>query len=131
MKKLFLPGTLFLITIFSLYAQTTPLSSSLFNQKDKEEETYQCIQIRRGDKITLSGTLSMYETGDNLKYLMLSSDGGRIFLLKGELIPDLNQFFLLYNKTEKITLSGTILFPGLDKRPAELDVYSYQPSKEN
>lgn len=81
--------------------------------------------------MTLSGTLSMYETGDNLKYLMLSSDGGRIFLLKGELLPELNNFFLLYNNPERFTLTGTILFEGLDRRPAELEVSAYQPFKKN
>lgn len=81
--------------------------------------------------MTLSGTLSMYETGENLKYLMLSSDGGRIFLLKGELLPELNNFFLLYNNTERFTLTGTILFEGLDRRPAELEVSAFETSKKN
>ena len=131
MKIYLLSGILLIIIASSLPAQTQPLSSSLFIQQDKETEPYQCIQIRRGDKMTLSGTLSMYETGDNLKYLMLSSDGGRIFLLKGELLPELNNFFLLYNNTERFTLTGTILFEGLDRRPAELEVSAFETSKKN
>ncbi|MDA3939032.1 MAG: hypothetical protein PF693_06965 [Spirochaetia bacterium] len=133
MKQIILSGILFLSIVSFTSAQSQPLSSNLFLQQDKAEDTeiYQCIQIRRGDKITLTGRLSVYDNDEDLNYLILSSDGGRIFLLKGDLIPDLKNFFLSHYKTEKIILKGTILFEGLDRRPAELEVSSFDLSKND
>ena len=136
MKKYLLPGLLLIISTHSLLAQTQPLSSTLFIQQDKdneETEAYQCIQIRRGDKITLTGRISLFGTGiyEETASLILTSDGGRVFLLKGELLPELTKFFLSYDKTERITLKGTVLFEGLKEMSAEMEVYSYERSKKN
>ena len=133
MKKYLLPGMLLIIITSSLPAQTQPLSSSLFIQQDKETETYQCIQIRRGDKITLTGKISLNETGKDAENgsLILTSDEGRIFILKGELLPELSNFFLTYSETERIILKGTVLFEGREGIPAGMEVYSYEPSERN
>jgi len=57
MKRPLLHGIMLLIIASSLPAQAQLLSSSLFIQQDKETEAFQCIQIRRRDKITLKGTV--------------------------------------------------------------------------
>ena len=90
-------------------------------------------QIRRGDKITLTGKISSYETGideENVS-LILTSEGGRIFILKGDLLEELNQLFLTYSETKRITLKGTVLFEGREEIPAEMEVYTYEPSEKN
>ena len=102
-------------------------------EQDKETETYQCIQIRRGDKITLTGKISLYAAGTDGENtgLILTSDGGRIFILKGDLLPEINKFVLTYSKAERITLKGIVLFEGREEIPAEMEVYSYKPSEKN
>lgn len=133
MKKYHLSGILLLIITSSVLAQIHPLSSTLFMEQDKETETYQCIQIRRGDKITLTGKISLYAAGidEANTSLILTSEGGRIFILKGDLLPEINKFVLTYSEAERITLKGTVLFEGREEIPAEMEVYSYQPSEKN
>lgn len=133
MKRPLLFGILLLVITSSLLAQEKQLSSSLFIQQDEAKETYQCIQIRRGDKITLTGKFSLYENDldEDSESLILASDGGRVFLLKGKLLPELNQFYLTYNETERVTLKGTVLFEGWEEMPAEMEVSNYKPSEKN
>ncbi|MCK5198796.1 MAG: hypothetical protein KAR21_10615 [Spirochaetales bacterium] len=133
MKRPLLFGILLLVITSSLLAQEKQLSSSLFIQQDEAKETYQCIQIRRGDKITLTGKISLYENDldEDSESLILASDGGRVFLLKGKLLPELNQFYLTYNETERVTLKGTVLFEGWEEMPAEMEVSYYEPSEKN
>ena len=132
MNKLLLPGLL-LIIASTLQAQSTPLSSDLFIQQDKETETYQCIQIRRGDIITLTGSIEFINDKTELdqKNLYFTSLGGRGFILKGDLLGEITIFSQSLKETERITIKGTVLFEGLEERPAELEVSRFSPSITN
>jgi len=132
MNKLLLPGLL-LIIASALQAQSTPLSSDLFIQQDKETETYQCIQIRRGDIITLTGSIEFINDKTELdqKNLYFTSLGGRGFILKGDLLGEITIFSQSLKETERITIKGTVLFEGLEERPAELEVSRFSPSITN
>ena len=133
MKRIFFSVFLVISIISFTEAQSRPLSSTLFTQKDKgneEAETYQCIQIRRGDKITLTGIIECVkdDTGSDQKPISFTSLGGRTFLLKGKHIKDLSDFILTREENIIITLKGIVLFEGLDDMPAELEVTDYTNS---
>ena len=129
MKKLLLPGILLIITFSLLQAQSAPLSSNLFIQQDKKEESYQCIQIRRGDIITLTGSIGFIDDGTELdqKNLQFTSLGGRTFLLKGDMLSEITTFYKTVSKN--ITLTGKILFEGREDQHAEMEVSSYKVSE--
>jgi len=134
MKKHILYLTLIIFTTLQLSAQQNSLSSSLFNQKEAgETETYQCIQIRRGDIITLTGSIEFINEGPELdqKNLYFTSLGGRGFILKGDLLGEITIFSQSLKETERITIKGTVLFEGLEERPAELEVSRFSPSITN
>ncbi len=134
MKKLILSEVLFLITIFSLPAQSGSLSSNLFIQKAKEAdepEAYQCVQIRRGDRITLTGNIKFLEpkTGSDQKTLSFTSLGGRTFLLKGDNLQNLIDFINTSEENVLFTIKGIVLFEGLEDMPAELEVIEFSSSE--
>jgi len=133
MKQIFF--SVFLVSSMLSFAgaQTTPLSSNLFIQKAKETdkaETYQCIQIRRGDKITLTGYIKFAEnkTEPKQKVLSFTSLGGRLFLLKGEHLQKLTDFIKTNNSNLLITIKGIVLFEGLEDMPAKLEVVNFKHS---
>jgi hypothetical protein len=122
MKKLLIPGLL-LIIASTLTSKSLPLSSNLFFQKDKEgTETYQCIQIHRGDIITLTGNIEIADskTESDQKDLYFNSLGGRTFLLKGDMLYVIVAFYQTINNN--ITLIGKVLFEGREDQHAELEV---------
>lgn len=129
MKKHILNFTLIISISFSLSAQQNPLSSSLFIQQDKETETYQCIQIRRGDIITLTGSIEFIdgETGSDQNNLLFTSLGGRTFLLKGEILWELTVYYIKILETKNITITGKVLFEGREDLPAKMEVTSFNP----
>ena len=133
MKQIFF--SVFLVSSMLSFAgaQTTPLSSNLFIQKAKETdkaETYQCIQIRRGDKITLTGNIKFAEnkTDSKQKVLSFTSLGGRTFLLEGEHLQKLTDFIKTNNSNLLITIKGIVLFEGLEDMPAKLEVVNFKHS---
>ena len=131
MKQIFFLVVLIISIISFAEAQSRPLSSTLFLQQDKgEEESYQCIQIRRGDIIALTGSIEIVNNDieADLNNLYFTSAGGRTFLLKGEHIKDLSDFILTREENIIITLKGIVLFEGLDDMPAELEVTDYTNS---
>ncbi len=104
----------------TLFSQETPLSSALFNQK--ETDAYQCIQVRRGDKIELTGELSLKPDSEELVFISL---GGREYLLKGDLTLELLYQMKTAENRISITVKGIVLFEGLEERPAELEITGY------
>jgi hypothetical protein len=129
MKKQFLPGILVLISFSSLQAQSPPLSSNHFLQQDKKEGTYQCIQIRRGDIITLTGRIEVVnkEIESDQENLYFTSTEGRTFLLKGRLLSEIKTFYQTIS--ENIILTGKILFEGREEQYAEMEVSAYKVSE--
>ncbi len=128
MKKHLLSGILLLLITGLLYAQTQPLTSTFFTQQDKKE-SYQCIQIRRGDIITLTGKIEFIGEENDLdpKILYFTSLGGRTFILKGDMLPEIKTLYK--TKSDNINLTGKILFEGREDIPAELEVSAFKPSK--
>jgi len=133
MKRIFFLVFLVISMLSFAGAQSKPLSSNLFIEKSKETdkvETYQCIQIRRGDKITITGNIEIVKnkTGSDQETLNFTSLGGRIFLLKGEHLRKLTNFIKTNNSNILITIKGIILFEGLEDMPAKLEVVNFKKS---
>lgn len=128
MKKLFLPGILLIFTFSSLQAQTPPLSTNIFLQQNGKEP-YQCIQIRRGDIITLTGHLEFInsEVESEKKRICLISSGGRTILLKGKRLSEISTFYQTIDGN--ITITGKILFEGREEQYAEMEVSAYRVSE--
>ena len=113
---------LFLITIsITSGAQSLDTLGSSGNS-----ETYICIPIRRGDRMTLTGSLSFIDSsvsgtpGD----LMLTTAEGRLFLLKGELELQILQILETGRKGD-VSVRGIILFEGWKDRLPQLDVQEF------
>jgi hypothetical protein len=125
----YISSVLLLLTMTSTaFTQIQTLSSGLFFQQENETEAYQCIQIRRGDIITLTGEIAFLNKDIN-ENLIFTSLGGRIFLIKGELVSKLSEFIQRNNKI--IIIKGKVIFEGLEDIPAEMEVISFEPSKNN
>jgi len=134
MGKYVLYLSLIIFTSFQLSAQSPPLSSSLFIQQDKgESETYQCIQIRRGDIITLTGKIEFIagETDSDQKNLLFTSLGGRTFLLEGKILLEMTVYYNKKGENSNITITGKILFEGREDIPAKMEVKSFKPSEKD
>ena len=133
MKQFFL---LILLTMGISFAHTQdkPLSANLFNQNRPEgAETYQCIQIRRGDIITLTGSVEFIagENGKDKENLFFTSLGGRTFLLEGEILLEMTSYYNKKLENKNITITGEVLFEGWEDLPAKIEVTSYKPSEKD
>ncbi len=109
----------------ALFSQEASLDSALFIQK--ESDAYQCVQVRRGDRIELKGKLSMEKGSEELFF---ESTGERLYLLRGDLASELRILLTEKSDTPEITLKGTLLFEGLEMRPAELEITAYSFQEE-
>ncbi|RKX84083.1 MAG: hypothetical protein DRP58_07755 [Spirochaetes bacterium] len=133
MKQFFLLILLIMLISFA-HTQDRPLSANLFNQKRPEgAETYQCIQIRRGDIITLTGSIEFIagENGEDKENLFFTSLGGRTFLLEGKILLEMTSYYNKKLENKNITITGEVLFEGWEDLPAKIEVTSYKPSEKD
>lgn len=81
----------------------------------KSEETYQCVRLRRGDKIELTGTVKAFNREGEKKFLLIT-DAGRKYILD-ENSSDLSAF-----EGKKIRIKSAILFEGNEEKLPVLTV---------
>ncbi len=77
--------------------------------------------------MSLKGRISILPDDENVLHLILTSFEGRIFILKGDLVAEVSELFLISQNNDKFTITGTVLHQGFEEIPVELKILESIP----
>jgi len=77
--------------------------------------------------MSLKGRLSILPDDKNGSHLILTSFEGRIFTLKGDMVAELSELFLISQNNDKFTITGKVLYEGFEEIPAEFKILEFIP----